>query len=194
MVKRFFWTFVVIAIIVWASSWWAWLLFQRVVHSPNWSEARLIRFAETAFAVFMLGYLIVQAIALKKSGFSFKAMPLRLFVSVLGLCCVAILAMHKPDAEGLDMVFSFLLAFSSGGIIYSKIEKFQAGRFFSALSLWFLVLLVNEMVIQRVLFFRKSQAGDFINNLTAVFIGLFLSSTWLWTKKAGRFHKLSMLG
>ena len=169
-------------------------MFQKVVHSPDWSEARLIRSTEAAFAVFMFGYLVVQATVLKKSGFNFKAMPLRLFVSISGLCGVAILAMHKPNAEGLDMVFAFLLALFSGGIIYSKIEKFQTGRFFSALSLWFLVLLVNEMAIQRVLFFRKSQAGDLVNNMTAVFIGLILSGTWLWTKKAGRFHKLSMLG
>jgi VanZ family protein len=102
--------------------------------------------------------------------------------------------MQKPNAEGFDIAFLFLLAFLSGSIVYSKGHKFQIGRFILALLFWFFIIFTNEMIIQRHLSFRRSQISDIIYDMAGVLIGLSLSARWLWTKKAGKWHRLSLLG
>ena len=182
------------AVVVWTSSWWAWALFHNVVHAANWSEDKLIRQAGGFFGLFMFFYLIIQAALLKKSGLRWSLAFVRLVFSIAGLSAIAGLAGRKPNAEGLDIVFSFMLAALSGFIIYSKVEKFDIARFFAALAAWLFIISANELLIQSILSFRKAQPADIAHDAAAVLTGLLLSSPWFWTKRAGRFHKLSMLG
>lgn len=88
--------------------------------------------------------------------------------------------------EGLDIAFFFFTALISGYLVYSPMIKVGTREFIKALGIWFIIIFINEMVIQRF-FLSDARTGcmyDVLNNMVGgVFVGLVLSRRWVWQKR-----------
>lgn len=204
--NKLFLTFSTITLLIWSSSWWAYRLFLWVdgqVYGKRFFRMEII-IAGIIFILFL--EILVQLFLLIKN--KARLIPLKVFLNILGILFVGFYAflvsimqentwgLIKANvmplrhlitvilaADGLDVLFLFFLAFISGHIIYYGENKFSGKRFVSALLIWFVIIFINEMVIQEFLVssFRIGSLTDvFHNMLGGVFIGLLLSSRWFY--------------
>lgn len=179
MNKKFIIFSSIVAVIVWSSSWWLYHIYMNVVHSPGWSEDILIKRFKTSCTIAAFIYIIIQAILLKKSVSKYLSIIQKAILSCAGLLLIGILANRKLNAEGCDIVFLSFVSFVSGLLLKSDIKMM-----FSALAIWFFIILINETIVQGVIFsdIRKGQPLDIVYNMAGILIGLFLSRKYLWFK------------
>lgn len=78
------------------------------------------------------------------------------------------------DSEGIDMFFHFFLATISRYVAYSFREKFSLREFKNLWIVWFLIILVGEIVIQGRTIQRFVSPFDILNNMIGVTVALFL--------------------
>lgn len=176
--KRFAGTFFVLASIVWSGSWWLWWVFHKVVHWPGYSQAKFMGDFGKISLFFCLVYLLLQAIRLKKGSSGWPSIAGRVFLSIAGFGFVFFSASRTWNAEGLDIVFYFILALISGFLTYRQVTRFDFKGFLLAFLAWVLIISVNEL-IQHSLPMREGSTGDFGSNMAGVLVGLLLSIRWL---------------
>lgn len=182
--KRFVWTFSIVALVVWSSSLWLYLIYMNLVQRPNWSEYILIKRFKTGCIVLASIYIIIQAILLKNSGSNYLLIIQKVILSCAGLLFIGILASQKPTAEGLDIVFLFFIAFVLRIIFICPLRlKFDIKTMFFAMAMWLFIILINETIIQGVILSKRfGQASDIVYNMAGILTGLLLSGRWFWFK------------
>ena len=176
--KRFFLTFFILAVVVWSSSWWLYHIFMYVVHAPGYSQSKLMEFVKTYLIWPLgLGYIIFQAILLKKKNANHWSITAKVFLGIMCLYFVYRFAFRPQvsQPQQLDIIFVFGLALLSGFI--------NRASFGSLLLAWFCIIFINEMVIQGLFLpYRSGAISDIFNNMVGVSIGLMLSMKWFWKK------------
>lgn len=207
--KRLFLTFSILAVFYWTCSILGYGWYMDRIKSPGSSEYIFMLVPVAAGIAFALAYLITQAILLKSNKSNFIKTRLFLsFIGICFVCLSAYMVsvMRNPvlnkvvldalsghntyspvdlsrrllDAEGLDLMFCFVLALISGHIVYSKKIGFDIKGFFIALLAWAIILSVKE-VIKCYLPLRDADIWDIVKNITGgVLPGLVLSSRWFW--------------
>ena len=209
--KKSFFTFFILAIFYWACSWFGYGWYMYRVNAPGSSQVMFMRFPILLAFVFILVYLITQIILLKRRksrwiktkafltilGMSFvcasaftvslmrNPVHLKLFLNFLsGRVNYSLLNLARIilDAEGLDLVFCFVLAFISGQKIYSQRVGFDIRGFFTALVAWLLIISINEL-IQYSLPLREGDMRDIVRNMPGIAFGLLLSMRWFWREQ-----------
>lgn len=202
--KKFLPTFCILALIVWSSSWWAYLVFRLADFPHPYSLRPILMLSGIALICLLaLTHLIYQILAVKKNN---PRLIMRVvFYNIIGLCLVAFYALIVSiiqentwglvvnntypikdlitivlTASGYDIIFLFFFALISGYLLYSPSDKFNKNEFLKLLAMWFLIIFINEMVFQRFIFtFRTSSISDVFNNmLGGVLPGLILSLKW----------------
>lgn len=179
--KKFFLIFSILTFIIWSGSWWMYYAFMKTVHASSWSEAKLIKIISESCLVLAFLYIAIQTVVLKKKGAKFLTIAGKVILTSLGLYFVYILAQKNPNAEGLDIIFTFILALLSAFLS----DKFNFKISFGSLLLvWFFILFINEMGVQRAFLshIRSGTMIDIRNNMAGILIGLAISMRWFWRK------------
>lgn len=181
------------------------------VNKPGSSQYIFMRLPVLAGVVFAFIYLVAQIILLNKRKSNFIKTKVFLSFAGICLVCLGaymVSLMRNPvhqklfldalaghvkyrlldlarvilDAEGLDLMFCFMLAVISGHLVYSKKIKFDIKGFFVALLAWGIMLSIKE-VIKYYLPLRDADVWDIVKNMTGgILPGLVLSSRWFWRK------------
>ena len=83
-----------------------------------------------------------------------------------------------PTGQGADIVLCFLMALVSGHMVCSKMAECTNKEFKKMLGIWFIIILINEVIVQRLLFYRNGSLLDILNNMAGVLVSLLLSIRW----------------
>lgn len=209
--KRFLLTFSILAVVYWACSILGYSWYMNIIRAPGSSEYIFMLFPIIMGFICASGYLFMQITLLNKRSSNFIKTKIFLSLIGLCYVCLAsyivslirnpvnqkllldVLSGHvkyRPldlacvimDAEGLDLLFCFVLAFISGHLVYSKKIKLDVRGFFVALLAWGIILALKE-VIKYYLPYRDADMWDVVKNMIGgVLPGLVLSGRWFWRK------------
>ena len=202
--KRFLLVFFGAAAFVWSFSCWGYGVYMHVTHLQHFKRYDFMQLSLIGILSLSLTHIALQIRAIRKTGA--KSVAKSITLNIAGLCFVCLYAflvsviqdnrwvllsdffngaafyplkMLVPlimAGEGLDVVFFFFLALISGYVIYSPAARFSGREFTKMLIIWFLIIFIDEMIIERFfLSYRSGSMLDVVNNMSGgVLIGLLL--------------------
>lgn len=157
-----------------------------VINSKIRLRARIVKVVlKLPGLVFIVGYSFYVSARKVERGFDYLYQSLiersRPFIDSVTIVLTA-------SAEGLEVLFVFLLAFLSGYLLYPSTNNFKfSKRLFMILMIfigWLIVVSINEAFIQRLwMSGRELDCLDILHNMVGVSVGLALSIGVFWKRQ-----------